>query len=215
MQRIETLLQKIQEMSARGSKNTVIDIDLMLDYVKVVYADLLEMRSRVVFTSDVSPMAETKPATTNEPVKEKTSPVISTIIPDPTQSVVETLETPAIIETVVAAPITEVITAKEEMPVQEKPKEELKPAEQYTPPARYDIRQAIGINDKYLFISELFKDNKDMYEKTLDELNKQDSYDDALDWLNENVLFTNDVEGGESETVQLFYDTVNKFFSER
>lgn len=216
MQRIETLLQKVQEMAARGTKNTVIDIDLMLDYVKVVYADLLEMRARSVFTSELPVSPET--VTTAE--QPKATPVVSTVTPDPTQAVVETLAAPAIIETVVATPVTEVITAKEE-PVTEQPKEETpakeesRPVQQYVPPVTHDIRKVIGINDKYLFISELFKDNKDMYDKTLDELNRQDSHDAAMDWMNENVLFTNDAEGGENDTVQLFYDTVAKFFSER
>lgn len=224
MQRIETLLQKVQEISSRGSKNTVIDIDLMLDYVKVVYADLLEMRSRAVFTSDATAVEEAQ-KTVEKPAIDKASPVISTITPDPTQSVVETIETPAIIETVVQPPVTEVITAKEETAAYKEPKEETKPEEtkleepkpvvQYNPPVRHDIRKTIGINDKYQFLSELFKDNKDMYENTLDELNKQETYDDAMNWMNENVLFTNDAEGGENETVQLFYDTVSKFFSER
>ena len=80
MQRIETLLQKVMDMSARGSKNTAIDIDLMMDYIKVVYADLMEMRARAVYTSDMPQTAPPVEQVAPEPVK--TSSVISTITPE-------------------------------------------------------------------------------------------------------------------------------------
>ena len=46
MQRIATLLQKLTELSTQG-KPTQIDIDLMLDYTRVIYADLLEERKKL------------------------------------------------------------------------------------------------------------------------------------------------------------------------
>ena len=51
------------------------------------------------------------------------------------------------------------------------------------------------------------------YENTLDEINKLGSHDEALEWLKENMLFS-DAEG-ENDTIQLFYDTLGRFFSER
>ena len=45
MQRIATLLQKLTELSTQG-KPSQIDIDLMLDYTRVIYADLLEERKK-------------------------------------------------------------------------------------------------------------------------------------------------------------------------
>ena len=54
MQRIPTLLQKISELSQKGG-NAVIEIDLMLDYTRVLYADLLEMRNRIAFNESLVP----------------------------------------------------------------------------------------------------------------------------------------------------------------
>ena len=213
MQRIETLLQKVMEMSARGSKNTVIDIDLMMDYIKVVYGDLLEMRSRAVFTSDM-PQKVTEEASPTPP---KASSVISTITPSPVeeqQPVPEVIhEEPAEEEPV--APITEeteIIATEQPSPGQEPVWVEVPPV--YNFPEKHDIRKVIGINDKYTFISELFGDDKEMYEKTLDEISKMETHEEALEWTKENMLFTDDADG-QKETAQLFYDTLSKFFSER
>jgi hypothetical protein len=45
------LLEKLNELSAKDGKNGI-DIDLMLDYTRVLYADLLEQRKQ---TSDPKP----------------------------------------------------------------------------------------------------------------------------------------------------------------
>ena len=45
--RIPTLLQKLAELSAQPERRSAIDVDLMLDYTRVLYADLLEWRSRL------------------------------------------------------------------------------------------------------------------------------------------------------------------------
>ena len=48
-----------------------------------------------------------------------------------------------------------------------------------------DIRSFIGINDKYQFTNELFGNNKEAYEKTLDKISGFDNLMSAHNWLNE------------------------------
>src|SRR5690349_18813231 len=55
MQRISTLLQRLTELSAREKDYELIDIDLMLDYTRVVYADLLELRKNVAINHVAAP----------------------------------------------------------------------------------------------------------------------------------------------------------------
>ena len=43
-----------------------------------------------------------------------------------------------------------------------------------------DIRTAIGVNDKFLFINEIFKGDVEVYQQTIDRLNRQKRLDDAL-----------------------------------
>ena len=54
MQRISNLLQKLTELSGKTGEPEIIDLDLMMDYTKVIYADLLEMRSRIAFNSSLT-----------------------------------------------------------------------------------------------------------------------------------------------------------------
>ena len=49
-----------------------------------------------------------------------------------------------------------------------------------------DINSAIGLNDKFIFIRELFGNNKDHYHETIQVLNNFDTFDNALEFLNDN-----------------------------
>lgn len=49
-----------------------------------------------------------------------------------------------------------------------------------------DINSAIGLNDKFIFIRELFGNNKDQYHETIQILNNFDTYENAVNFLNEN-----------------------------
>lgn len=68
MQRIPTLIQKISELSQKGDSH-LIEIDLMLDYTRVLYADLMEMRNRIAFNESLKP-TETEPAPKKDKVEE-------------------------------------------------------------------------------------------------------------------------------------------------
>ena len=49
-----------------------------------------------------------------------------------------------------------------------------------------DINSAIGLNDRFIFIRELFGNNKDHYHETVQVLNNFDTYDNAVRFLDEN-----------------------------
>jgi hypothetical protein len=46
MERIKNVMQRLQELYFSKHQKTAIDIDLMLDYTRVMYADLLEWRKQ-------------------------------------------------------------------------------------------------------------------------------------------------------------------------
>lgn len=77
-----------------------------------------------------------------------------------------------------------------------------------------DIRKHIGINDKYLFLNELFYSRKREYENTLDKINEIIDYKQALNWVKEEVAPVYKWDN-EDETVLDFYSTLEKYFSER
>jgi len=50
-----------------------------------------------------------------------------------------------------------------------------------------DIREAIGVNDRYLFISELFNGNTEAYKQTIEELNRLQSKEEAQRYVREKL----------------------------
>ena len=51
-----------------------------------------------------------------------------------------------------------------------------------------DLKKAIGINQKFLFINELFQQNADEYNASVDFINKADSLDDAQIYINSKLI---------------------------
>jgi hypothetical protein len=58
-----------------------------------------------------------------------------------------------------------------------------------------DLRKAIGINDKFLMIKDLFGGNAAQYEATIDTLNEFDDLDDCMIYIAENFSWNPDSEG--------------------
>lgn len=74
MQRIKMLLQKINEIAHKGDKATLIDIDLMMDYTRVLYADMAEIKSKLAFRTEVPDVAvNTAHIKPEEPIQEITA----------------------------------------------------------------------------------------------------------------------------------------------
>ncbi len=185
MQRIPTLLQKMSDLAKLNEKATVIDIDLMMDYTRVIYADLLEWRARALFNASIeTPVIQQTPLATPQ------------------------TDTPQ-------QPINEPIQQAEPMPIAAEP---LPIPATPTPPVETKqfkpISKFIGINDKYLFISELFGNNKTAYEEVLDEISNMETHQQARNWLDVHVIPGFNWQE-ENETVQSFYGVLNSFFSLR
>ena len=77
-----------------------------------------------------------------------------------------------------------------------------------------DIRKKIGINDKYLFLNELFNSDKSAYEKALDHINTISQYPNAVDWVKDNPA-VNYKWHDDDDTVLDFYEVLRKHFNDR
>ncbi len=149
MQRIRTLLQKINDLSRAEDKATILDIDLMMDYTRVLYADLAELRSRATFNNN---------------------------LPDLKASQLEKVENTALNKT------------------------NIQPTK--------SLEKLIGINDKYLFISELFGNNKTFYDEILQQLNHFENYTQADNWLKSKCDWEDD-----NETVLAFRNVLQQYYN--
>lgn len=75
-----------------------------------------------------------------------------------------------------------------------------------------DLRKAIGVNDKFVFISELFRGDEAMYERSIKTINTFHILPEAEYWMNRELkvkLGWSDI----NETVQHFYQLVRRRFS--
>jgi hypothetical protein len=75
-----------------------------------------------------------------------------------------------------------------------------------------DLRKAIGINDKFLFVNELFNGDEAAYERSLKTINNFHVLPEAEYWINRELkvrLGWNDTK----DTVQQFYQLVRRRFS--
>jgi hypothetical protein len=80
-----------------------------------------------------------------------------------------------------------------------------------TEPIR-DLRKGIGVNDKFVFISELFRGDETMYDSSIRTINAFHILPEAEYWINRELkvkLGWNDT----NETVQHFYGVVRRRFS--
>lgn len=177
MRRVPTLIQKLQELAEQGKDITVLDVDLMLDYTRVLYADLLEIRKVMPSTAPAIPEEKSStPDTTDNASQER-----------------------------MAAPEPE--PAKEPVPA-----EPATPTNKLADVPDRDIRTLIGINDKYLYISELFDNDKTAYDNAIKKLNTFSSVAEATTWV-EHTLQTKYHWDNEDETVRLFYELLSNSFS--
>jgi hypothetical protein len=75
-----------------------------------------------------------------------------------------------------------------------------------------DLRKGIGINDRFTFVSELFRGDEAMYERSIKTINGFNILSEAEYWINRELKFKlgwND----NKEEVQHFYQLVRRRFS--
>ena len=68
-----------------------------------------------------------------------------------------------------------------------------------------DIKLAMGIGDRFLFIRELFNGNSNLYEETINELNTHSSFEDAKTYLFNSFSWNEN-----NETVNTFLEIIKR-----
>ena len=118
-----------------------------------------------------------------EVVVEKPVVVAAPIAEKPSEVSVQPSEVSIQPEAVVEKPSAVSVQPSEE-PVKEEPKEEVaSPKAALYGKSVTDIRQAISLGDRFLFQRELFDQSGEKMQKTLDAINKCQSYDEAVNML--------------------------------
>ena len=151
------------------------------------------------------------PILTEEPVVEKSEPVVEEPAPAPILELEPVVEPEPVVIPVEPTPqaVVEVAPVVESAPVIEKPAPRPTPTQtSLFGSAVEDIRQAISLGDRFLFQRELFAGNGELMQKTLDELNALGSLSEAMDYVLDNFEWDK-----ESTAVQLFENVLKRRFS--
>ncbi|HEX6846680.1 MAG TPA: hypothetical protein VF144_06860 [Chitinophagaceae bacterium] len=75
-----------------------------------------------------------------------------------------------------------------------------------------DLRKGIGINDRFVFISELFRGDEPMYERSIKTINSFNIYPEAEYWMNRELMIKLGWDDSR-EVVKHFYQLVKRRFA--
>lgn len=81
-----------------------------------------------------------------------------------------------------------------------------------TVPNQKDFRTQIGFNDRYLFLNELFSNNKELFDSSIAKINNTNKLEEAKDWIRQE-LAANLNWPKDDATVDSFYALVDKYFT--
>lgn len=177
----------------------------------------------VVARQPETPPADTpyilrKPAATDTPVQ-KTEPApepVNTVTPDPGHSrympSFEPVVAPTLAQHQAPREIHELISEQKESLNDRLKQQKTELAHVLKDTPIKDLRKGVGINDRFTFVSELFRGDEAMYERSIKTINGFHILSEAEYWINRELkvkLGWNDT----NNTVQHFYHLVRRRFS--
>jgi len=124
----------------------------------------------------------------------------------------DVVEAPTLVQQQIHKEVNDIITNHKESLNDRLKKEQKEVAHILKDSPVKDLRKAIGVNDKFVFISELFRGDEAMYDRSIKTINTFHILPEAEYWMNRELkvkLGWNDT----NETVQHFYQVVRRRFS--
>jgi hypothetical protein len=221
MERAATLIDKLKEQFERGE-----DAEKMLVTVQMLYAELKQSQQMPATKGKVSVVLPNIMPPIWEEIIQELQPKIA----EETKPIIKEEETPQqekpqngwMFDAVEAIPTLahqskrEIFELNDTVANSESLNEKLKQGKTeishvlQDSPVR-DLRKAIGLNDKYLFINELFRGDEIMYERSIKTINAFNMYPEAEYWI-QRELKTKIGWSNENETVKLFDQLVKRRF---
>jgi len=227
MERIQALISKLQEQVDRGA-----DPGQMMFTLQLLQSEVQQMQSQrsrnlgtskvaVVlpsFSSGTAVAADVVKEGNGTPVEKITQPASSKYAPQPAANKQMDFhfdpltEIPTLSHQKTGKDLNESIAeAKESLNDRLKAgKTEL--SEKLTGSPIRDLRKAIGVNDRFLFIHELFRGDESMYERSLKTINSFNIYAEAEYWISRELKVKLGWED-DNETALYFYQLVKRRFS--
>ena len=219
MERIQTLINRLQEQVKQNAE--VAHMQLTLQLLQAELNQLQKSSVRTLGTSKVAVVLPTRVTIAASPVVESQPEEVQAVISHPKAKQKNNSqldihfdpmnEIPTFSQYNVGKEVNEAIGQQESL--NDKLKEnrtEVMHVIKDTPVR--DLRKAIGINDRFVFINELFRGDEPMYERSIKTINSFNIYPEAEYWMNRELkikLGWDDTR----ETVRHFYQLVKRRFS--
>ena len=219
MERIQTLINRLQEQVRQNSD--VSQMQMTLQLLQSELNQLQKTSARTLGTSKVSvvlptPVAIAPASITRKEVEEEQEVISVPKIKSKPKSQLDLHfdpmnEIPTFSQYKIGKEVNEAVEQQESFNDRLKEnRTELLHSLKETPIR--DLRKGIGINDRFVFISELFRGDEPMYERSIKTINSFDIYPEAEYWMNRELkikLGWDDTK----EIVKHFYQLVKRRFA--
>jgi len=219
MERIQTLINRLQEQVKQNAD--VSQMQMTLQLLQSELNQLQKTSARTLGTSKVSvvlptPVAIAPASITRKEVEEEQEVISVPKIKSKPKSQLDLYfdpmnEIPTFSQYKIGKEVNEAVEQKESLNDRLKEnRNELMHSLKETPIR--DLRKGIGINDRFVFISELFRGDEPMYERSIKTINSFNIYPEAEYWMNRELkikLGWDDTK----EIVKHFYQLVKRRFA--
>lgn len=230
MERVGALINKLQEQCAQGAEASYILMTAQMLIAELQEQPLEVTNSKKIsvvlpFTSNTQAINADKPDQVEEKVEKKNlnlnedkvienRPVAITewLANDPVTAIIPTLTYSDVQSPKKGVSELNAIMHSTEESLNEKLRiEKIELGSVISDPVK-DLRKAIGVNDRYRFINELFKGDETMYERSIKTINTFTIYPEAEYWIKRELKLKL-VWNEESEMVQQFDQLIRRRFS--
>jgi len=216
MERIKALITKLQQQADKQA-----DPSIMLVTLQLLQSELQQLQQQKVKTMGTSKVAVVMPSfksaeTSSQQIIEEAEAILKETYAEPPENrnpvYDPMMEIPTLSQQQITKDINESIRDSN-ISLNDRLKEVKKDlGDQLGDAPVKDLRKAIGINDRYTFISELFRGDESTYERSLKTINSFSIYPEAEYWISREL----EIKLGwdtSSETVAHFYQLVKRRFS--
>ncbi|MCX7953973.1 MAG: hypothetical protein N3A01_02155 [Bacteroidales bacterium] len=197
---IEELKKEVEFISEEASNFPMIEIDIALEKLSLIYEKILQLKLNTAMTEETGFLSK------NSNLLRKLIPEVKNIKEETNQNKEDkkekkqenTIQKGKILAEALA---TNKSTLADLLSSSLKHKditalEQLKPIN--------DLKKAISLNDKMMFIKEIFNGNAEKYNECLEKINNSQSLEEALNFLNNNITVNKE----NNSTLQLLLELV-------
>lgn len=209
MQRIKSLIERLKELDEQGAGVHQIKMVAQLLLAEIQQQEIkskqqASSRVAVVMPAGTVTAREEEPVTREELIEEE-------VVPEP-EILPRKKVIPVAKKEIAAKELNEAIASPSESLNDKLKEEKTEIAEVLTETPIKDLRKAISLNDRFIFIAELFNNDEALFDKSVKTINAFHIFSEATYWIEREISskFSWD---NKSEAVQHFMSLVRRRFA--